>query len=203
MIMKIQHQIRRIAVAAVAITAVVLMSGCASYLTASEQLDRWNEGENKDLMLVRSVHPINPKLYESECKQGKLAAWRQTAADEQGRLLASISSEICPTINTQLQADGFVKSDFGKGAMIGVGLVPIDMKVEADDIVELSREFDAKGRVIRSNVITRVIRKNALKERDPTCYWDGQSGRFDAFATGGVVCPAEGWDWRDQKWARK
>jgi hypothetical protein len=201
--MKIQHQIRRIAVAAVAITAVVLMSGCATNLSASQQIERWNAGENKDLMLVRSVHPINPKLYESECKQGKLATWRQAHADDRGLLLGSIVNEVCPRTSDQLQADGFVKSDFGKGAMIGVGLIPKGMKVEADDIIELSREFDAEGRVIRSNVVTRVIRKNALKERDPTCYWDGQSGRFDAFATGGVVCPAEGWDWRDQKWAKK
>ena len=179
------------------------MSGCATYLSANQQLERWNVGENKDLMLVRSVHRIDSKLYESECKLGKLASWRQAFSDEYGQTLLFIQNEVCPKLSERLQADGFVKSDFGKGAILGVGLVPARMQVEADDIVEISRELDSAGRVVRSNLVTRIVRKNALKERDPTCYWDGQSGRFDAFATGGVVCPAEGWDWRDQKWAKK
>ena len=102
-----------------------------------------------------------------------------------------------------MRYSGFVKSDFVKGASIGRGLIPPGMKVEVDDIIEVSNYLDDNGLSVRPSFVTRVIRKNALKERDPTCYWDGQSGRFDSFATGGVVCPAEGWDWRDQKWSKK
>lgn len=197
-----QNQIRRIAVAAVAIATVALMSGCATTFSAQQGLERWNPGENKDLVLVRAVDPLNAAEFDPMCKQGKLPASLSGVADEE-KLVGFVQRTVCPNFSEWRAIRGFTKSDFGKGAILAVGLIQPGITVNVDDIVETSILMAIDGRVTRSPLVTRVIRKNALKERDPTCYWDGQSGRFDAFATGGVVCPAEGWDWRDQKWAKK
>jgi hypothetical protein len=202
MIMKIQHQIRRIAVAAVAITAVVLMSGCATNFTAAQNLERWGPGETKDLMLVRGVHAIPDTLLQSECKDGKLNGDLKDKVAESD-WLAFLKQNVCPNLAQWKLYSGPIKSDFNKGQIIGRGLIPPGLNVEVDDIVEVSHKMAADGRNSRHTLVTRIIRKNALKEPDSTCYWDGQGGRFDAFATGGVMCPAEGWDWRDQKWAKK
>jgi hypothetical protein len=202
MIMKIQHQIRRIAVAAVAITAVVLMSGCATAFTAEKNLERWEPGENKDLMLVRGVHPIAATVFQSECNDGKLTKVLQDKVVEV-EFVQFLKMSVCPNLAQWKLYSGPIKSDFSKGQIIGRGLIPPGLNVEVDDIVEVSMPLTTDGRATRPDLVTRIIRKSALKERDPTCYWDGQSGRFDAFATGGVVCPAEGWDWREQKWAKK
>jgi hypothetical protein len=199
---KFQDQIRRIAGVAVAISAVALMSGCATNFTAAQNLERWGPGETKDLMLVRGVHAIPDTLFQSECKDGKIKSDLQgkVVADDS---LAYLTKYVCPNLAQWKLYSGPIKSDFSKGQIIGRGLIPPELNVEVDDIVEVSHKMAADGRNSRHTLVTRIIRKNALKDRDPTCYWDGQSGRFDAFATGGVVCPAEGWDWRDQKWAKK
>lgn len=196
-----QNQIRRIAVAAVAIATVALTSGCATTHSNERRLEIWKAGENKDFVLVRSIQPLLASNYETECRDGKLGSRLQEHLGKHA--LQFIQNEICPKISDWHLIRGFTKTDFGKGNIISAGLVPAGMSVDVDDIVEVTSQVEPDGRLSRLSLVTRVIRKNALKERDPTCYWDGQSGRFDAFATGGVVCPAEGWDWRDQKWAKK
>jgi hypothetical protein len=199
---KLQDQIRRVAAAAMAITAVVFMSGCATNFTAAQNLERRSVGESKDLMLVRGIHPVDASLFKSECDDGKLSSGLQGKVAE-GDSVAFLKKNVCSNLSQWKRYSGPIKSDFSNGQMIGQGLIPPGLNIEVDDIVEISTQLGSDGRHLRPALITRVIRKNALKERDPTCYWDGQSGRFDAFATGGVVCPAEGWDWRAQKWAKK
>jgi len=199
---KFQNRIRRVAVVAVATLAVALMSGCATPLTASQNLERGEPGETKDMMLIRGVHAIPDTLLQSECKVGTLKSDLQRLVVE-ADWLAYLKKNVCPDLAQWKLFSGPIKSDFSKGQMIGRGLIPPGLNVEVNDIVEVSTQLGKDGRYLRHTLITRVIRKNALKERDPTCFWDGQSGRFDGFATGGVVCPAEGWDWREQKWAKK
>jgi hypothetical protein len=204
MIMKIQHQIRRITVAAVGIVAVALMSGCTTMPSQEKVLQQWAVGENKVMALIRGIKPLNPVEYEPTCKQGKLpTTWGNHASLDEQKIVSAIQRDVCPNISEWRTISGFIKSDFRNGALLAVGLIPPGLNVDVDDIVETTLDFSLEGRATRPDLVTRVIRKNALKERDPTCYWDGQSGRFDAFATGGVVCPAEGWDWREQKWAKK
>jgi hypothetical protein len=138
---------------------------------------------------------------KSECFENKLSAELSKVLNPEA--LPFIVNEVCPNFAQWMSYRGFIKSDFYKGATIGGGFIRPGLKVEVDDIIEVSNYLGDNGLSMRPDLVTRVIRKNALKERDPTCYWDGQSGRFDSFATGGVVCPAEGWDWRDQKWSKK
>lgn len=198
-----QSQIRRIVVAAMAVAAAVLMSGCATTHSNERRLEIWKVGENKDLVLVRGVRPLISKEFDPICKDGvALPIWEKDI-DTQGQNLAFVRSRVCPHIGEWKSISGFTKSDFGKGWIGAAGWIQPNFEVDVDDIVEVTTSISEDGRLIRPPIVTRVVRKNALKERDPTCYWDGQSGRFDAFATGGVVCPAEGWDWRDQKWAKK
>lgn len=197
-----QNQIRRIAVAAVAIATVALMSGCAIHFSPESRLERWNAGESRDMSLVRGVRSLNVE-FAPACNESRLSDAQMKFVHDPAQYLAYLKAEVCPNISEWRAISGFTKSDFGKGAILAAGLIRPGLVVDADDIVETSTDLHTDGRAMRPNLVTRVIRKNALKERDPSCYWDGQSGRFDAFATGGVVCPAEGWDWRDQKWAKK
>jgi hypothetical protein len=201
---KFKTQTRWIAIASAAVVAVVLISGCTTIPSPQQVLEKWNVGENKDLVLVRTVEPLNRAVYEPICKEGKYPrVWGNHASVDEEQAIFFIQKEVCPSISQWRTIGGFVKSDFGKGSMLAVGLVRPDLSVDVDDIVETSKYFNSDGRSTRPILVARTIRKNALKERDPTCYWDGQSGRFDSFATGGVVCPDEGWDWRGQKWSKK
>jgi hypothetical protein len=198
---KFKTQTRWFAIASAA-AAVVLLSGCAYNYTGAQRLERWGSGETKDLMLVRGVHPISETMFKAECEENKVGHAYQGLVSDSSWVLY-VQQSVCPNLNQWKRFSGFIKSDFIKGPIFGRGLVQPDMKVEVDDIIEISTRLDEDGRNSRPVLFVRVIRKNVLKERDPTCYWDGQSGRFDSFATGGVVCPSEGWDWRDQKWSKK
>jgi hypothetical protein len=197
---KFKTQTRWIAIASAAVAA-LLLSGCATSYSGAQRLERWEAGETKDFALVRGVHPLDPAHFKSECFENKLSADLSKVLSLEA--LPFIVNEVCPNFAQWRSYGGFVKSDFVKGPIIGRGLIRPGMKVEVDDIIEVSRQIGNTGLLNRPVLVTRVVRKNALKERDPTCYWDGQRGRFDSFATGGVVCPAEGWDWRDQKWSKK
>lgn len=195
--------IRRITAAAVATVAVALLSGCATNYSGEQRLERFNVGENKVLALVRGVHSYKPETFKEVCTTGKLSSADKSANANEASAVSFLQQNVCPNPAEWKLMSGFVKSDFRKGNMIARASIRPGLKVEVDDIVEVSSLLDADGLLMRGDLVTRVIRKNVLKERDPTCYWDGQRGPLDGFATGGVVCPAEGWDWRNQKWAKK
>jgi hypothetical protein len=199
---KFKTQTRWIAIASAAV-AVVLLSGCAITQSNDRRLQLWKVGENLDFVLVRSVRPLNPTEIDPSCKEGKISPLLKGMVDDETRFVSFLKENVCPDITEWRVIGGFTKSDFGKGSIGAAGLVRSEKNVEVDDIVETKNFIGVNGHIKQAPLVTRIIRKNALKERDPTCYWDGQSGRFDSFATGGVVCPAEGWDWRDQKWSNK
>jgi hypothetical protein len=196
-------KIRRITAAAVATVAVALLSGCATPYSGEQRLERFSVGENKVLGLVRGVHVIKPETFKEVCTTGKLSSTDKSANVNEASAVSFLHQNVCPNLAEWKFFSGFTKSDFRKGNMTADALIRPGLKVDVDDIVEFSIMLDAEGLLLRSALVTRVVRKNVLKERDPTCYWDGQSGPLDSFATGGVVCPAEGWDWRNQKWAKK
>jgi hypothetical protein len=196
-------KIRRITAAAVATVAVALLSGCATPYTGEQRLERFSVGENKVLALVRGVHSYKPVNFKEICTTGKLSSTDKSANVNEASAVSFLQQNVCPNPEGWKFISGFTKSDFSKGSISAAGLIRPGLEVEVNDIVEVSSLLDADGLLLRSALVTRVVRKNALKERDPTCYWDGQSGPLDSFATGGVVCPAEGWDWRNQKWAKK
>jgi hypothetical protein len=196
-------KIRRITAAAVATVAVALLSGCATHYTGEQRLERWSVGENKVLALVRGVHSYKPETFKEICTTGKLSSTDKSANVNEASAVSFLQQNVCPNPEGWKFISGFTKSDFRNGNLTAGGAIRPGLEVEVNDIVEVSSLLDADGLPLRPDLVTRVVRKNVLKERDPTCYWDGQSGALDSFATGGVVCPAEGWDWRNQKWAKK
>ena len=196
-------KIRRIAAVAAATVAVALLSGCATHYSGEQRLERWSAGENKDLVLVRGVHEIQSETFKQECTEGKLSPANKSVGVNEAGVVSFLQQNVCSNLAEWKVISGFTKSDFRKGWIGAVGLIRPGLRVDVDDIVEVSALLDEGGHGLRPNLVSRVVRKNVLKERDPTCYWDGQSGALDSFATGGVVCPAEGWDWRNQKWAKK
>ena len=70
-----------------------------------------------------------------------------------------------------------------------------DLKIEKGDIVEVSIEFSADGEPTRAMLVKRIARNKKDATKASGCWWDTSSSRG-----GGAVC--DGWNWRDQKWAK-
>jgi hypothetical protein len=77
---------------------------------------------------------------------------------------------------------------------------PHDLKIETGDIVEASFELSANGEITRPALFKRVARKDKDATKASGCWWDAGKWAASAFHNGGAVC--DGWNWRDQKWAK-
>ncbi len=75
------------------------------------------------------------------------------------------------------------------------------MDIEPDDILEYSIATSADGQKIRPDIVKRIARKAKDATKESGCYWDGGKGATTAFIGGGAVC--DGWNWRDQKFAKE
>jgi len=78
---------------------------------------------------------------------------------------------------------------------IATAYAPHDPKVEKGDIVEVSIELSVGGELTRTPLVKRIARKGKDATKASGCWWDSGSSRV-----GGAVC--DGWNWRDQKWAK-
>jgi hypothetical protein len=77
---------------------------------------------------------------------------------------------------------------------------PHDLKIETGDIVEVTIELSANGEITRPMPVKRVARKEKDATKASGCWWDAGKWAASAFHNGGAVC--DGWNWRDQKWAK-
>ncbi|WP_396440445.1 hypothetical protein [Limnohabitans sp.] len=77
---------------------------------------------------------------------------------------------------------------------------PHDLKIETGDIVEVAIELSAEGEPTRPMLVKRVARKEKDATKASGCWWDAGKWAASAFHNGGAVC--DGWNWRDQKWAK-
>jgi hypothetical protein len=78
---------------------------------------------------------------------------------------------------------------------------PVDWKIEEDDILELSMNTSKEGQMLRPDTVKRIARKAKDATKESGCWWDGGKGATTAFKGGGAVC--DGWNWRDQKFAKE
>ncbi|MFN8955246.1 MAG: hypothetical protein ACK5V9_09715 [Burkholderiales bacterium] len=88
-----------------------------------------------------------------------------------------------------------------KGIKAARAFAPIDLIIEEDDVLEFSMDTSIEGRKIRPDLVKRVARKAKDATKESGCYWDGGKGATTAFIGGGAVC--DGWNWRDQKFAKE
>ena len=78
---------------------------------------------------------------------------------------------------------------------------PHDMKLETDDIVEVIVELSEEGENTKPPLVKRIARKGKDATKASGCWWDAGKWATSQIFHGGVVC--DGWNWRDQKWAKK
>ncbi len=78
---------------------------------------------------------------------------------------------------------------------------PIEWKIAEDDILELSMDTSTGGQKLRPDLVKRIARKAKDATKESGCWWDGGKGATTAFIGGGAVC--DGWNWRDQKFAKE
>ena len=88
-----------------------------------------------------------------------------------------------------------------KGVKAARAYAPVDLKIEEDDVLEFSMDTSIEGRKLRPDLVKRIARKAKDATKESGCYWDGGKGATTAFIGGGAVC--DGWNWRDQKFAKE
>jgi hypothetical protein len=87
------------------------------------------------------------------------------------------------------------------GMKMLISYAPHDLKLETDDIVEVISELSAEGELTKPALIKRIARKGKDATKASGCWWDAGKWATSQIFHGGVVC--DGWNWRDQKWAKK
>jgi hypothetical protein len=63
------------------------------------------------------------------------------------------------------------------------------------------RDAAPSGQLAQPLMVKRIARKAKDATQESGCWWDGGKGATTAFKGGGAVC--DGWNWRDQKFAKE
>lgn len=184
-------------------TAALLGLGGCGTLTPQDMLAQFEPGE-KPLYAVVGGKPR--KLHElSDYKEAFLI---NCGEKETSNIVAPsfnqwIKTNVCPDL-TKWQFVPLVyhtKVWGTKGLKYTRAYAPVDWKIEEDDILELSMDTSKDGQKLRPDIVKRIARKAKDATKESGCYWDGGKGATTAFIGGGAVC--DGWNWRDQKFAKE
>lgn len=181
-------------------TAALLgLGGCATSVTPAKMLTRFEPG-------VQSLYAVVPgkttKL--TDIKDFQKHCGKQDLLDIGAPSMNTWTAEnICSDITKWQVVRGVYQTKaWGLEGLKTMGAyAPVDLKIEADDILELSLEISEQGQHTRPNLVKRIARKAKDATKESGCYWDGGKGATTAFIGGGAVC--DGWNWRDQKFAKE
>lgn len=180
-------------------TAVLLgMGGCATY-TAKDVLVQFEPGENK----VYAVVPGEPKKLVDIKDFGKRCGTQELGDTADRAYNEWMNINVCATPEKwQTVATVYLTKVWGTdGLRTMPALAPASFNIERDDILELNFSITDQGRGTRPAIVTRVARKAKDATKESGCYWDGGKGATTAFIGGGAVC--DGWNWRNQKFAKE
>jgi hypothetical protein len=195
------HIPARIGAALAVLAAASLLVGCATPLTPEQNLKKFGAGEVTTYVIV-----AGPPKNMAELLQRP--SYRAEVCDGVG--LADVAKPLRPWY-TENYCTGdrarqwqsvpgvYYTSVFGGIQSIRAG-APADWKIEVDDILEISGQVSPDGTQTRHALVKRIARKAKDATKASGCYWDGGKGWTSGVVTGGAVC--DGWNWRDQKWAR-
>jgi len=178
--------------------ALLGLGGCASYKPKDIQA-QFDPGEQSIYVVV----PGAPKKL-AEIKDFQKHCGKQVLSDIMAPSVNMWTAEhVCPDISKwQVVAGVYQTKVWGmEGLKSTTAFAPVEMKIDADDILELSLHISKEGQVTRPGIVKRIARKAKDATRESGCYWDGGKGATTAFIGGGAVC--DGWNWRDQKFAKE
>ncbi len=183
----------------VSTAALLGLGGCATPFTPKDVLAQFEPGEQKLYVVV----PGKPKQlteikdFTKHCGKQELPENAATSTNDW------MANNICPNIDRwQIVSGVYHTKVWGtKGLKFTGAYAPADWKIEADDILELSQEISDQGQHTRPNLVKRIARKAKDATKESGCWWDGGKGATTAFIGGGAVC--DGWNWRDQKFAKE
>lgn len=182
-----------------ATAALLGLSGCATSVTTKKIQSRFESGE-QSLYVVVSAKPR--KLSQESDYKGFCAE------DSSNELLSASARDwtlknVCPDIGKWQIVPGVYQTKvWGTDGLKLMGsIAPANWNIEADDILEISLDISADGKFMRPNTVKRIARKAKDATKESGCYWDGGKGATTAFIGGGAVC--DGWNWRDQKFAKE
>lgn len=189
----------RLILALLSTAALLGLGGCATALSKQDMLAQFEPGEQK-LYVVVSRQPqklTDIKEFDKNCGRQKLS---ENAASTYNEWM---SKNVCQQISQwQIVAGVYHTKVWGTNGLKSTGAyAPIDLKIEPDDILELSTDLGVTGENVRPVIVTRIARKAKDATKESGCYWDGGKGATTAFIGGGAVC--DGWNWRDQKFAKE
>ncbi len=182
-------------------TAALLgLGGCATSFSTKDMLAQFNPGEQPLYVVV----PGKPKKlteikdFQKHCGQHE----PNPIVDMQG-YNTWMKTHVCGDISKWQMVSGVYHTKVWgmQGLKFTAGFAPVDWKIEEDDILELSSEMSHEGLKTRPDIVKRIARKAKDATKESGCYWDGGKGATTAFIGGGAVC--DGWNWRDQKFAKE
>ena len=181
-------------------TAALLgLGGCATSLTKEQALSRYGSGEQS----LYGVVPGAPKKLDEVKDFQKKCGKEEIHENMAPSVNTWMSQTICPDIaRWQIVSIVFHTKVWGMEGLKFLGAyAPADWKIEKDDILEVSLNMSETGQGVRPNIVKRIARKAKDATKESGCWWDGGKGATTAFIGGGAVC--DGWNWRDQKFAKE
>jgi hypothetical protein len=179
----------------VSTAALLGLGGCATTVSKERVLQLYPVGEST----LFGVVPGKPKRL-SEIKDFEKACGKQPNQDEANKFL---NDNVCRSLDKwQIASIVYHTKVWGtEGLKFQAVYAPIEMKIDEDDILEASMMLLPDGRLARPSIVKRVARKAKDATKESGCWWDGGKGATTAFIGGGAVC--DGWNWRDQKFAKE
>jgi hypothetical protein len=193
----IMKNLRTLALTA-SIAALLGLGGCGT-LTPNDMLAQFEPGVQNLFVVVpgKPRHLSDIKDFQKYCGKQDLPSIAASSAN------TWVAENVCSDISKwQLVSGVYHTKVWGtKGLKYTVAYAPAEWKIEADDILEFSLEISKEGQHTRPNLVTRIARKAKDATKESGCWWDGGKGATTAFKGGGAVC--DGWNWRDQKFAKE
>jgi hypothetical protein len=176
----------------VSTAALLGLGGCATTSSKERVLQLYPVGEST-LFGVVPGKP-NKNLANLKCVPSP-------ANSEEGNRYQT--DNICPNLGRlQLVSVVYHTKVWGmEGLKYMPAYAPIEMNIEKDDILEASLSVLPDGQLARPLIVKRIARKAKDATKESGCWWDGGKGATTAFKGGGAVC--DGWNWRDQKFAKE
>ena len=195
------HIPARIGAALAALAAAGLLVGCATPYTTEQNLKKFGAGEVTLYVIVAGPPKNMAEMLQRPSARAELCEG-VNLPDAAKPTRPWYAENICSGDRArqwQWVPGVYYTSAFG-GIQTSRALAPAGWPIEVDDILEVSGQVSPDGTQAGPALVKRIARKAKDATKASGCYWDGGKGWTSGVVSGGAVC--DGWNWRDQKWAR-
>jgi hypothetical protein len=182
-----------------ATAALLGLGGCATSVTAKKIQSRFQSGEQSLYVVV----PTKPRILSQESDFKGFCLDDPSAEIFNASARDWMKKNVCTDIGGWQIVPGVYQTKVwgSDGLRLMGSLAPANWSIDSDDILEISLDISVDGKFMRPNLVKRIARKAKDATKESGCYWDGGKGATTAFIGGGAVC--DGWNWRDQKFAKE